>query len=144
MNDRQRKFVDAYLMTSNAAESARIAGYSARSSKYIGDQLMRKTEIKETITRRLEEVKTERTAEIQETLEFVTAVMRGEMKEIVVVNIGQGRGLTKAEKVEVPTPIKDRLKAAEFLLKVNGAFKAETKILGAIPVVISGADKLED
>lgn len=58
--------------------------------------------------------------------------------------VGTGKGFSKSEKVEVPTSTRDRLKAAEHLLKVHGAFKNEVQVTNAVPVVISGSDEIED
>ena len=56
-----------------------------------------------------------RVAETQEVLEHLTAVVRGEMTEEVVTNSGKKFVVTVSER--------DKLKAAEMLLKVHGAFK---------------------
>ena len=86
----------------------------------------------------------ERTADLKETLEYMTAVMRGEKEDVVVVTVGTGKGYSKSEIVKVPISTRDRLKAAEYLAKIHGAFKNEVQITGAIPIVISGNDELED
>ena len=44
----------------------------------------------------------------------------------------------------MPISTRDRLKAAEHLLKVHGAFKNEVQVTGTIPIVISGSDEIED
>ena len=44
----------------------------------------------------------------------------------------------------MPISTRDRLKAAEYLAKIHGAFKNEVQVTGAIPVVISGGAELED
>ncbi len=96
------------------------------------------------VQKRLKELESERTADVKETLEYLTSVMRGEKTEIVVVTVGTGKGYSKSEKVEVPISTRDRLKAAEHLLKVHGAFKNEVQVNGTVPIVISGGDEIED
>ena len=144
MTERQKRFVDAYIKTGNASEAARLAGYSEKTANRIGEENLSKLDISREVAKRLEELKTARTADVKETLEYLTSVMRGEKTEIVVVVVGTGKGFSKSEKVEVPTSTRDRLKAAEHLLKVHGAFKNEVQVTNAVPVVISGSDEIED
>ncbi len=49
---RQEKFVEKYLETGNAAESARVAGYSARSARQIGYRLLNTPSIQAEISNR--------------------------------------------------------------------------------------------
>lgn len=115
MNEKQKRFVDAYIQTANASEAARQAGYSKQTAYSIGERLLRNVEIKNAIDARLKEMESQRVAETQEVLEHLTAVVRGEMTEEVVTNSGKKFVVTVSER--------DKLKAAEMLLKVHGAFK---------------------
>lgn len=56
LTNKQRLFIDYYLQSFNASESARKAGYSERTAGVIGFENLRKPEIQEEITRRLDEV----------------------------------------------------------------------------------------
>ncbi|MBQ6004802.1 MAG: terminase small subunit [Selenomonadaceae bacterium] len=138
LNTRQALFVDYYIQTGNATESAKKAGYSERSAMAIGCELLRNAKIQAAIATRLKQLESERIAEDKEILEYITAVMRGETTEEVVMNIGTGKGYTKAEKVTSKVSAKERLKAAEMLAKVRGMFitRQEIDLQGSIPVVI--------
>ena len=120
MNDRQRKFVDYYIQTANASEAARLAGYSKRTAHSIGNENLRKPEVLAEINRRLDQFKSQRTADTQEVLEHLTAVMRGELTEEVVTNSGK--------KLIAKIGERDRLRAAELLLKVHGAFREKLDV----------------
>ncbi len=144
MTERQKRFVDAYIKTGNASEAARLAGYSEKTANRIAEENLSKLDISREVQKRLKEMESERTADVKETLEYLTSVMRGEKTEIVVVTVGTGKGYSKSEKVEVPISTRDRLKAAEHLLKVHGAFKNEVQVNGTVPIVISGGDEIED
>lgn len=135
INERQKRFIDNYIKTGNATESARLAGYNKKTASVIGYENLRKPNISREIERRLKELETERTADLKETLEFATAVMRGQVVEVVIVG---------KERIEVPPSTRDRLKAAEYLLKVHGAFKQDVQVTTTIPIVITGGDELED
>lgn len=138
LNERQKKFVDYYLQSGNLSESARKAGYTKKSCATTANELIKNPKIQNAINARLKEMESERLAETQEILEYLTAVMRGEKDEEIVVNVGTGKGYTQAQKVRAQVGAKERLKAAEMLAKVKGLFisKSEVDLNGAIPVVI--------
>lgn len=120
MNERQKRFVDFYIQTGNASEAARMAGYSEHVANRIGAENLSKPVIRAEIDRRLGELKTQRTADTQEILEHLTSVVRGELTEEVVTNSGK--------KITAKVNQRDRLKAAEMLLKVNGAFREQVDV----------------
>ena len=144
MTERQKRFVDAYIKTGNASEAARLAGYSRKNADVDSAKLLVNPSISREIEKRLKELESERTADLKETLEYMTSVMRGEKEDVVVVTVGTGKWFSKSEKVKVPISTRDRLKAAEYLAKIHGAFKTEVQITSAVPVVISGSDEVED
>jgi phage terminase small subunit len=55
LTNKQQAFVNAYLETLNAAESARRAGYSEKTARVIGAQNLAKLNIKAEINKRLKE-----------------------------------------------------------------------------------------
>ena len=120
MNERQKRFVDFYIQTGNASEAARKAGYSQHVANVAGSKLLTKANIRAEINSRLGELKTQRTADTQEILEHLTSVVRGELTEEVVTNSGK--------KITAKVNQRDRLKAAEMLLKVNGAFREQVDV----------------
>ena len=135
---KQQKFVDFYIQSCNASEAARRAGYSPKTADKIGFENLKKPEVQAVLATRLKQLESERIAKDKEILEYLTSIMRGEAEEEVVMNIGTGKGFSKAEKVKAQVGAKERLKAAEMLAKVHGMFisKAELEISGAVPVVI--------
>lgn len=64
--------------------------------------------------------------------------------EQVVVLVGVGGGKTEARLIEKSSGTKEKLKAAELLLKSLGAFTNKISIDSQIPVVISGECDLKD
>lgn len=139
LNQRQQAFVDYYIQTNNLSEAARRAGYSVKTAGSTGVELLKNPKIQKAIRERTEELTSKRTADTQEILEYLASVLRGEIDEEIVVNVGIGKGFTRPEKVKAKVTAKDRNKAAELLAKVKGLFvtKAELDVQGAIPVVIS-------
>ena len=118
MTEKQKKFVDEYIKSLNAAESARRAGYAEKNADVTGAKLLVNPSVKSEIEKRLAEIKSVRTAELQEVLEFLTLVMRGEIEEETALSVGYGK-TARVEKVMVKPKMKDRLRAAEHLLKLG-------------------------
>jgi len=54
LNDKQKLFIDEYVRNPNATQAAIAAGYSKKTAYSIGDENLRKPEIKEEIQKRLE------------------------------------------------------------------------------------------
>lgn len=132
---KQEKFVDEYIKTGNGTKAAIAAGYSAESARITSAKLLTNTNILREVKKRMDEVRSNRTADLKECLEYLTSVLRGETKDVIVVNAGTGKGFTKAESIEVPTTTRDRLKAAEYIMKVHGAFR-EQNSKGNVPTEI--------
>lgn len=120
MTERQRRFVDYYIETGNAAAAARKAGYSRKNARIIGWQLARKPHIRHILARRLQEVEKKRIAEAREVLIRLTAIMRGEMLEPVTVTVGIGRGLSRAVTLWKRPSVHDQIRAAEALMRRYG------------------------
>ena len=125
LTPKQEKFVDFFIETGNACESARRAGYGRGSIKDAPNWLNpKKPQFKQylddAIKARQAEIKSARTADITEVMEFLASVMRGEITEQVVVVEGRGDGCSEARLVEKTPSVADRTKAADHILKRYG------------------------
>lgn len=140
MTDKQKRFCDEYLIDCNATQAAIRAGYSPKTAYSIGEENLKKPELKTYIDERLEQLHSEKTADAQEVLEYLTSVMRGEHKEQTLALCGEG--MQEIQNIDVSA--KDRIKAAELIGKRYGMFKDAIDLGGAVPVVISGGDDLAD
>ena len=135
MTERQNRFVDEFLKTGNASESARRAGYSAKSAKVTGAKLLANANLSAAVDERLKEMASERIAETQEVLEHLTAVMRGEVVEEVVTPGGK--------KIPVHVRESDRLKAADMILKVRGEYREKVEVKAdASQLLVSTLEKI--
>lgn len=144
MTPKQRKFCDEYLISLNGADAAIKAGYSPKTAKTIASENLTKPNIRAYIEGQMDSLHTQKTADAAEVLEYLTAVLRGEtLAEIVVVE-GTGEGCSKAKTISKAPDEKERLKAAELLGKRHGIFTEKLNLEGALPVIISGSDDLED
>ena len=140
MTDKQKRFCDEYLIDCNATQAAIRAGYSPKTAYSIGVENLKNHELKTYIDERLEQLRSEKIADAQEVLEYLTSVMRGEHTEQVLRLDGDGVQVVDS----VQTPTRDKLKAAELIGKRYGMFKDAVDLGGAVPVVISGGDDLAD
>ena len=140
LTKKQRRFADEYLIDCNGTKAAIRAGYSPRTANEQAAKLMANKKIKDYISEKLEEISSERLAEAQEVLEYLTAVMRGQHREQTLQLVGDGvQTIT-----DIDVSARERLKAAELIGKRYGMFKDNLDVGGSIPVVISGGDELED
>lgn len=140
MTPKQQKFCDEYLISGNATDAAIKAGYSPKTAYSIGNENLKKLEIRAYINEQLERLHDAKTADAREVLEYLTAVMRGEHKEQTLQLVGEG--VQRISDIDVQA--KDRIKAAELLGKRYSLFTDKTEISGSVPVTIVGVDCLED
>ena len=120
LTERQKRFVDEYVITGNATEAAKRAGYKEKTARVTGQENLLKPAIKAAIDAKLKEIKSHKTATAQEVIEFLTSVMRGEITEQVVTTESVAVGVSRVKLVDKPPSINDRTKAADQLLKRFG------------------------
>lgn len=118
MTAKQRAFAQEYLIDLNATQAAIRAGYSPRTAKQMGQRLLTNVDLKSHIAEQMERIRTQRTADAQEVLEYLTAVLRGESRSHVLALCGEGC----QEVVAKPPDERERLKAAELLGRRWGLF----------------------
>ena len=131
MNAKQKKFADEYLIDCNATQAAIRAGYNEKTAYSQGQRMLKNLEVKAYIDEQLERLHNEKTADAQEVLEYLTAVMRGQHTEQTLQLIGEG--VQKIADIDVSA--KERIKAAELIGKRYGMFKDNVNV-DLEPVVI--------
>ena len=98
---KQRMFADEYIISGNMEQAALKAGYSKTYARGNAHKLLANVSVKAYLDERLAEIKSEKVADQQEVMEFLTAVMRGEVNEPVTIFIGDGRQEVKDLKPSV-------------------------------------------
>ena len=81
LNQRQIRFVQNYMKTNNITHSAIDAGYSKKTAHVQGSNFLKNPKIFEYITAINERLESDKIADIQEVMEYLTSVMRGEKKD---------------------------------------------------------------
>ena len=114
MTEKQRLFADEYLIDLNATRAYRAVYKNIKNdgvARRNGSRLLTNADIKKYIDDRLEEIHNEKTADAQEVMEYLTAVLRGESTSEEIVVEGLGDGVSEARTMEKRPSEKDRLKA---------------------------------
>ena len=127
MTEKQQKFADEYIISLNATQAYKKAYPNVIKdgvAKEAGSRLLANVNVKAYIDEQLEKLKSERVADQQEVLEFLTAVMRGEVTEPLLVLDGEG-----TQKVVNAVPnVSTRRSAAVDLGKRFGLFVDKQEI----------------
>ena len=81
LTQRQLWFVQEYMKTNNITQSAIKAGYSPKTASVQGSRLLTTVKVANYIEAINERLESEKIADIQEVMEYLTSVMRGEQKD---------------------------------------------------------------
>ncbi|MCJ0299885.1 terminase small subunit, partial [Clostridioides difficile] len=95
--------------------------------------------VKNYIDERLKQIESKRIADAKEVMEYLTKILRNQEQEEVVIVSENGPEIIKKD-----VSIRDRNKAAELLGKRYRLFTDKVEVEGAIPIVITGDDEIED
>ena len=143
MTEKQKIFADEYIIDLNATRAYKAAYPSVKKDNVASaaaSRMLGNVKVKAYIDEQLEKLKSERVADQQEVLEFLTSVMRGKKTEPLLVLDGEG----KQKVVDVIPPVQARTKAAELLGKRYRLFtdKQEVEVQGT--VVFANEDDIAD
>lgn len=133
LNERQRRFADEYIISGVAYNAAIKAGYSEKYAKTNSHKLRENTRIRAYIDERLDKLKTEKVADQQEILEFLSSVLRG--REAESFPLGMGMGEQSLVKKELDGG--DRIKAAELLGKRYAMWTDKQQVEDVTPTFVN-------
>jgi len=140
MTKARQIFADEYIKDLNGTRAYKVAYPNVKKDTVAATnagRLLRIAEVKAYIDDQLEKMHTERSADAQEVLEYLTSVMRGEQKEQTLIGMGDlGQEIT-----DIEVGAKDRIKAAELLGKRHSLFTDNVNLnSGEIRITIGGDD----
>ena len=81
LNKRQIDFVQEYMKTNNVRQSAIKAGYSPKTASVQGSRLLSNVKVSAYINAINERLESDKIADIEEVIQYLTSVMRGEKKD---------------------------------------------------------------
>ena len=116
LTEMQKRFVDFYIETANATKACEMAGYKGKNLNRLGSQNLSKLD--KFIKIKLQEKENNRIASQDEVLEYLTKVMRGELKD----------------QFGLDASLQDRTKCAELLGKRYGTFVDKKEFSGGYSV----------
>ena len=123
MKGKKAAFADEYKKDRNATQAAIRAGYSEKTAAAAGSRLLKDKEVAEELKAWEKKLHEERTADVDEVIEFFTAVMRGETPDNIPLLVGKG----KQKITEIGPSVRDRLNAAVNLGKTYAMFDGKHK-----------------
>ena len=133
LNLKQKKFVDEYLKSGNASQSAIKAGYSKRNSRSMGSKLLKKPEIKIALQNRVKDLSESNIMDIAEILSRLSDIARGKTTE-------PSYNPQSGDYDEVAAPIKDRIREMELLGKRYGAWIDKQEVQNDVVVNVDDDD----
>ena len=145
-NAKWERFCLEYAKKANATDSYKNAGYKVKNDASAGasaNKLLKNPIIQARLAELHEEMASEKIANAAEIQERLTAILRGESKEEVVIVESVERGVTEARIVHKRPSNADMIKAGQTLAKMQGAYESTVNVNLSIPV-FGGDDNLED
>ena len=135
---KQQKFIDEYIISGNATEAYKKAGYAWKSENTAGvngHKLLKNHKIAAAIAKRSQEAKDSRIMDVQEALAISSSIARGEIQKSYSKQYDRvERKVIKEVDYEFAPGIEERQRSLEHILKVNGAFLDRKEITGDIAV----------
>lgn len=143
MTARQERFCQEFAKTGNATLSAKNAGYAESSARQQGDRLLSNDDIQNRIKELTGEIKNQNILDAREMQEYLSAIIKQESEEEVIVVEGCGDGVSEAvTKLKKPSQ-SDRIKAIQLLARMQGILDAGNTVNMVVPI-FGGEDQLED
>ena len=135
---KQEKFCIEYAKSGNARQAYKSAGYVCKNDDVVdaaASRLLAQVKVKERLAELTNEAKNASIADIKEMQEKLTAIIRQELEEEVIIVESQG-AFSEARKMNKKPAIKDVINAIEKLGKMQGAFTENVNLNGKVGVVI--------
>lgn len=137
LTPKQRIFCNEYLVDMNTTRAYRKAYASCKKDETAasnGNRLLKNEKVKSYIEEQLKKIEDKSIADATEVMKYLSSVMRGEIREEVVMTRGVGEGVSVIERVKKEVSPKDRNKAAELLGKRYAMFtekiEAQAEVTG--------------
>ena len=135
MTEKQKIFADEYIICLNATKAYKKAYPNVKKDEVAranGSRLLTNANVKAYIDEKLAELQSKKVADQQEVMEYLTAVMRGEKTEPLLVLDGEG----KQKVVNAVPPVQARTKAAELLGKRYRLFTDKVELDATVEQVV--------
>lgn len=143
MTSKQKKFCYEYANSGNATQSAINAGYAEKTAYSQGQRLLKLASIQKMLKDLAEEYASAKIAGASEMQERLTAIIRGEFLEEVIVIESLGDGISQAVTKKKKPSARDVRQAIETLARMQGLYN-DNVFMNVLVPVFSGENDLED
>lgn len=139
MNNNQKLFCHEYVKNGNNGTRAYMEVYKVdeETAMASASRLLRNDKVKEYIESLQKELKEDAIMSAKERMEWLTKVLKDEVKEKTIIFKTDSEGNTEEFEREIPTKLKTKITALDTLNKMTGEYV--TKVEGNV-----GITKLED
>jgi len=162
LTEKQKRFVDEYLIDLNATQAAIRAGYSAKTANEQGARLLANVSIQQVLSERMAERSRRIGINQDRVVQELARIAFVQMTDVVdahgrIRDTATGDDLACIESIkykqsesdsgssiEREVRVASKLKALELLGKHLGMWNDKLDVNVTLPVVISGSDDLED
>ena len=127
LSQKQIRFVQEYMKTNNITQSAIKAGYSPKTAAVQGSRLLTTIKIATYVDAINERMESDKIADIQEVMEYLTSVMRGEKKD----------------QFDLDASLSERTKAASELARRLDVRARTVNVQGAVNIIDDIPDDVE-
>lgn len=138
VTEKQKAFADEYLIDLNATRAYKAVYKGIKSeaaANAAASRLLRNVKVQNYLQEQQNKIEGSKIAEAKEVMQYLTSVMRGEVKEEVAMIVSNGNTKT-VQKVIKDVRHSDRIKAAELLGKRYALFTDKVQLDGEIAVQI--------
>lgn len=137
LTEKQKLFALEYLKDLNATRAYKEVYKTCKSDKVAGvnsSRLLGNARVQKYIKEQIEGIKSEKIADAEEVMQYLTKVLRGESESEIVVVEGTGDGCSSARTMKKAPDEKERTKAAELLGRRYGIFTDNFKATGNVTI----------
>ena len=115
LTQRQIRFVQDFMKSNNVTQAAIRSGYSKKTASVQGSRLLTNVKVAEYVDAINERLESDKIADIQEVMEYLTAVMRGEAKDQFDLDA------SLSERTRAASELAKRLDVRAKTLNIEGA-----------------------
>ena len=115
LTQRQIRFVQEFMKSNNVTQAAIRAGYSKKTASVQGSRLLTNVKVAEYVDAINERLESDKIADIQEVMEYLTSVMRGDTKDQFDLDA------SLSERTRAASELAKRLDVRAKTLNIEGA-----------------------
>ena len=119
LTQRQIRFVQDFMKSNNVTQAAIRSGYSKKTASVQGSRLLTNVKVAEYVDAINERLESDKIADIQEVMEYLTSVMRGDTKD----------------QFDLDAPLSERTRAASELAKRLDVRAKTLNIEGVVNII---------